>query len=225
MSFFLSISIVIFEESNDILNNSTELKIANSDRHFENVLAYYIDDKTPEDEKLQKLSKTDKELKKRWETAFTALLEFRSPEDAVKRLMNLFDVSKATAYRDVQRCEMLFGSFKSFNKEAWRYISIERKHKLYQLALKKKDFELAYKIDKELDKLLGLHEVDSPIDLDKIKAQNYDIIMSDKQERLVNQILKNGQGSGVVDMNVEAVDIDFEELKNAKDDQVKKERE
>lgn len=197
--------------------NNNQLKVASSDRHFENVLAYYMDDSAPEEERLAKLSDTDKELKKRWEAAFTSLLEFRSPEDAVKRLMNLFGVSKATAYRDVQRCEMLFGSFKNFNKEAWRYISIERKHKLYQMAIKEKDFELAYKIDKEVDKLLGLHEEDSPIDLEKIKAQNYDIIMSLKQERLVKQIMNQQKNKGVVDMNVGAVDIDFEELKDTED--------
>ncbi len=101
---------------------NNELKLSSSDTHFENILAYYLDTDNPEEVKLKSLSKTDQELKKRWETAFTALLEFRSPEDAVKRLMTLFGVSKATAYRDVQRCEMLFGSFKRFDKEAWRYI-------------------------------------------------------------------------------------------------------
>jgi len=195
---------------------NNELKLSSSDTHFENVLAYYLDTDTPEEVKQKQLSKTDQDLKKRWETAFTALLEFRSPEDAVKRLMNLFGVSKATAYRDVQRCEMLFGSFKRFDKEAWRYISIERKHKLYQLALKDKNIELAYKIDKEIDKLLGLDQEDSPIDLEKIASQDYDIIISKKQERLVQKILGTG---GAVNMNVsDAVDIDFEEIKNTKED-------
>lgn len=195
---------------------NNELKLSSSDTHFENVLAYYLDTTTPDEEKLKQLSKTDRDLKMRWETAFTALLEFRSPEDAVKRLMKLFGVSKATAYRDVQRCEMLFGSFKRFDKEAWRYISIERKHKLYQLALKDKNIELAYKIDKEIDKLLGLDQEDSPIDLEKIASQDYDIIISKKQERLVQKILGTG---GAVNMNVsDAVDIDFEEIKNTNDD-------
>lgn len=196
--------------------NNNELKVASSDTHFENILAYYMDDKTPEEIRLARLSETDKKLKKRWEAAFTMLLEFRSPEDAAKKLQSLFNVSKATAYRDVQRCEMLFGSFKRFDREAWRYISIERKHKLYQLALKDKDLELAYKIDKEIDKLLGLHEEESPIDLDKIAAQDYNIIMSNKQERLIKQILASG---GAVNMNVDnTVEIDFEELKNTSED-------
>ncbi len=194
---------------------NNELKLSSSDTHFENILAYYLDTDNPEEVKLKSLSKTDQELKKRWETAFTALLEFRSPEDAVKRLMTLFGVSKATAYRDVQRCEMLFGSFKRFDKEAWRYISIERKHKLYQLALKDKNIELAYKIDKEIDSLLGLKDQDSPIDLEKIQAQDYDIIMSKKQERLIKQILSSG---GAVNMNVpDTIDIDFEEIKRKED--------
>ncbi|MCC4228383.1 hypothetical protein [Zunongwangia profunda] len=194
---------------------NNKLKLSSSDTHFENILAYYLDTENPEEVKLKSLSEADQKLKNRWETAFTALLEFRSPEDAVKRLMTLFGVSKATAYRDVQRCEMLFGSFKRFDKEAWRYISIERKHKLYQLALKDKNIELAYKIDKEIDSLLGLKDQDSPIDLEKIQAQDYDIIMSKKQERLIKQILSSG---GAVNMNVpNTIDIDFEEIKRKED--------
>lgn len=195
---------------------NNELRITGGDTHFENILAYYQDSDTPEEVKLKKLSKTDQELKKRWETAFTALLEYRSPEDAVKRLINLFGVSRATAYRDVQRCEMLFGSFKRFDREAWRYISIERKHKLYQLAIKEKNLELAHKIDKEIDNLLGLDQEDSHIDLEKIAAQDYHIMMSKKQDRLIKQILSSGS---VVNMNVDnTVEIDFEEVKNTKED-------
>lgn len=190
---------------------NNELKVTSSDTHFENVLACYTDDRLSEVEKMAMLSDIEKKLKKRWETAFMSLLEFRSPEQAVKNLIEVFGVSKPTAYRDVQRCEMLFGSFKRFNKEAWRYISIERKHELYQLALREKNFELAYKIDISIDKLLGLDQEDSPIDLDKIRSQNYDIIISNKQARLVKQILSQG---GAVDMNVSnTVDIDFEEIK------------
>lgn len=197
--------------------NNNELKLTSSDTHFENILAYYMDDKTPEEVRLARLSETDKKLKKRWEAAFTMLLEFRSPEDAAKKLQDLFKISKATAYRDVQRCEMLFGSFKRFDREAWRYISIERKHKLYQNALKKGDLELAYKVDKEIDKLLGLHEEESAIDPEKMMSQDYDIVMSKKQERLIKQIFASGS---VVNMNVDStIDVDFEEIQKSEDDE------
>lgn len=189
----------------------TDLTLTSKDTHFENVLAYYLNDKLSEEAKLAKLSDIEIELKKRWETAFMSMLEFRSQEDTVKRLVSLFGVSKATAYRDVQRTEMLFGSFKKLDREAWRYIQIERKHKYLQIALKEKNLEMVFKFDQAIDKLLGLDKDDSPIDLDKIKSQNYDIIMSQKQVRLVKQIL--GQG-GVVNMNVsDTIEIDFEELK------------
>lgn len=195
---------------------NNELKIASSDTHFENILAYYMDDKTPEELKLNRLSKTDVDLKKRWEAAFMGMLEWRSPEQVKKMLMETFGVSQATAYRDIQRCEMLFGSFKRFDKEAHRYISYERKSKMLQLALKEKNLDLAAKIDKEMDKLLGLHEMDSPIDLDKIASQDYDIIISSKQQKLIEQIFANG---GAVNMNVDnTVEIDFEELKNNPED-------
>ncbi|TXK73949.1 hypothetical protein [Mesonia sp. HuA40] len=196
---------------------SNELKVASSNTHFENILSFYMDDKTPDEIKLQRLSDTDKELKKRWEAAFVGMLEWRSPEQVKKMLMETFGISQATAYRDIQRCEMLFGSFKRFDKEAHRYISYERKSKLLQLALKDKNYELAAKIDKEMDKLLGLHEMDSPIDLEKIAAQDYDIIISKKNEKLIQQIL----AGGAVNMNVnsDTLEIDFEEINSVEDEQ------
>lgn len=193
-----------------------QLSTTGNDTHFENVLAFYLDDKKTEEQRLALLSDKEIELKKRWETAFMTMLEFRSTEDTVKKLVQLFGISKATAYRDVQRTEMLFGSFKRFDKEAWRYIQIERKHKYLQLALKEKNLEMVYKFDQAIDKLLGLDKEDAPVDLDKIASQNYEIIMSRKQQRLVQMI--TSQQGGVVNMNVkDTIDIDFEELKATDD--------
>ncbi|MCT8340502.1 hypothetical protein MG296_10590 [Flavobacteriaceae bacterium TK19130] len=187
-----------------------QLKVTSSNTHFENILAFYMDDKTPDKVKMEKLSDIEVDLKKRWETAFISLIEFRSPRQAAQRLMKLFDISEATAYRDVQRCEMLFGSFQNFNKDAWKAISIERKHSLYQLALKDGNLELAYKIDKEIDEVLGIKDDDSKVNLEKLLAQSYEIMMSKKQTKLVNQVLKKG---GSVNMNVpDTMEIDFEEI-------------
>ncbi len=216
MSFFGVLEWYIFDVKWNILAE-TNLVANGGDTHFENVLAYYLDDKRTEEQKLALLSPFEIELKKRWEAAFQMMLEFRSQEDAVKKLVAVFGVSKATAYRDVKRTEMLFGSFKRFDKEAWRYIQIERKHKYLQIALKDKNMEMVYKFDQAIDKLLGLDKEDSPIDLDKIASQNYDIIISNKQARLIKMIHSQG---GVVNMNVsDTIDIDFEELKNKDEDE------
>ena len=195
-------------------------RVSSSDgTHFENILAYFLDDRSEED-RMALLSDHEKELKTRWETAHISMIEFRSTEDTVKKLVNLYGISKATAYRDVQNTEMLFGSFKSYDRDAWRYISIERKHKLYQLALKDKNLELAYKIDKEIDEIIGLDKEDPLVNLEKIESNDYEITFSKKQELLIKQIFKNGpQGQGSVDMNVaNTIDIDFTEIK-AIDDQ------
>lgn len=190
--------------------SATELKTISKDTHFENVLAYYLDDKSSEKKKLARLSDFEIDLKKRWEAAFQMMLEFRSTEDTVKKIVEVFGVSKATAYRDVKRTEMLFGSFKRFDREAWRYIQIERKHKYLQLALKEKNLEMVYKFDAAIDKLLGLDKEESPINLEKIASNSYDIIMSDKQARLVKYIFAQG---GAVNMNVpDTIDVDFEQL-------------
>jgi len=176
------------------------------------VLAFYMNKEGSEKDRWELLSPKEQDLKKRWEVAFMTLLEWGSPEDTVAKLVNVFGISKATAYRDVNRAEMLLGGFRKFNKEAWKYISIERKHKLYQLALKKQNFELAFKIDKEIDKILGLGADESPFDPDKIKAQDYSIMISKKQERLIQHIMSQG---GPVNMNVGDIEeISFEEIQN-----------
>ena len=192
-------------------------RVSSSDgTHFENILAYFLDDQLPEEDKLSRLSDYEQDLKKRWETAFMSMLEFRSVEDTVKRLVNLFDISKATAYRDIQNTEMLFGSFKRYDKEAWRYISIERKHKLYQLALKDKNLELAFKIDSEIDKIIGLDKDDPVVNLEKIQSNHYEISIARKQELLIKQLFK--EGNSVLDMNVSGtIDIDFTEIKEEQD--------
>jgi hypothetical protein len=191
--------------------SSNGLQVQSTDTHFENILAFYLDDKRSDEDKLKHLSEIERDMKNRWETAWISMLEFRSREDCVKKLVQLFGVSKATAYRDVQRTEMLFGSFKKFDKEAQRYIQIERKHKLLQLALKDKNLELAHKIDTQIDKLLGLDKEDSPVNLEKLQSQDYEMVMSKKQEKLIRMIFKNGQSN--VNMNVDAVEVDFEDLR------------
>lgn len=199
----------------DLKMAKTELKVVGNDTHFENILAFYLNDRISEKARLKKLSDKERELKTRWESAFMFMLEWGSMEDTVKRIMRVFKVSKVTAYRDIQKAEMLFGSFKKFDRQAWRYIQLERKQKLYQLAMKQGNLELAQKIDSSIDKLLGLDKDDNPIDLDKLMAQNYDIVLSKKQSKLVQQIFKNG---GAVNMNVpDAVEIDFEEVRSEGD--------
>lgn len=190
--------------------SSNSLQVQTNDTHFENILAFYLDDKRSDEDKLKHLSEAERKMKNRWETAWISMLEFRSREDTVKKLVQLFEISKATAYRDVQRTEMLFGSFKKFDKEAQRYIQIERKHKLLQLALKDKNLELAYKIDIQIDKLLGLDKDESPVNLEKIQSQDYEMVMSKKQEKLIRMIFKDGQSH--VNMNIEAMEVDFEDL-------------
>ena len=195
-------------------------RVSSSDgTHFENILAYFLDDR-PEEQSLAMLSEYELELKERWETAHISMIEFRSTEDTVKRLVKLYGISKPTAYRDVQNTEKLFGSFKRYEAEAWRYISIERKHKLYQLALKDKNLELAFKIDCKIDEIIGLDKEDPMVNLEKIQSNDYEIKLSQKQQLLIKQLFKKGlQGQGSVDMNVgPTIDIDFTEI-NALDEQ------
>lgn len=177
--------------------------------HFENVLAYYLDDKHDEETKLNRLSSLDLELKEKWETAFTMLIKTSSTEQTVKKLVNLFKCSKATAYRYVQKSEMLFGDVHKFNKEARRYVQIERKAKLYKKALAAGELELAFKIDCQIDKLYGLDKDDVTFDPDKIAAQSYEIMMSSKMEKVFEKYIT----SGPIKMNdFRTIDVEHEEV-------------
>ena len=121
------------------------------DTHFENVLASYLD------ETKIVLSPLEEEMKKRWETAFSLLLNWHGREQAVKILKEQFDISLATAYRDINRALSLFGDITKSRKEGWRYIIFEYNQKLFQMATKDKNLET---MGKCLDRMIKLADLD-----------------------------------------------------------------
>jgi len=90
---------------------SNTLAISNKDTHFEKVLPSYLDDSRIV------LSPLEEGMKKRWEAAFSLLLNFKSREQAVKILQQQFGGSLATAYRDINHALALFGDITKSRKE------------------------------------------------------------------------------------------------------------
>lgn len=59
---------------------------------------------------------------RRYEAAWGLLLEFKSNEQTLSKLMEVFEISRAQAYRDLANCKLLFGDVVRSNKEAERHI-------------------------------------------------------------------------------------------------------
>lgn len=88
------------------------------------------------------LSADEMDIKKRVETLFTKLLD--DPDIPEKQLRNVdkmeFNVSIATAYRDLSLVKSLFGNFKKTSREYYRHRVISMIEQSYELAKNKDDY-------------------------------------------------------------------------------------
>lgn len=178
--------------------------VTTTDTHFESILASYLD------EDKVKLSALEEQMKKRWEAAFSLLLNFHSREQAVKVLMQQFGgISLATAYRDINRALSLYGDITKSRKEGWRYIIFEYNQKLFQMATKDKNLESMGKCLDRMIKLAELDKEESPFNPDKLQAQIYDITLPKSVQSAIMTMI----GKGVVDLNTfEAEEVTFEDV-------------
>ena len=181
------------------------ITLESKDSHFENILASYLE------ETRIKLSSKEEDMKKRWETAFSLLLNFHSREQAVKVLRQQFDgISLATAYRDINRALSLFGDITKSRKEGWRYIIFEYNQKLFQMATKDKQLDVMGKCLDRMIKLADLDKEESAFNPEKLQAQIYDINLPKEVEKAFMVMISKG----VVDFNdYGAEDVPFEEVK------------
>lgn len=171
------------------------------DNTVESIIAHYLD------ERAIKLTPIQNEQKRRCEAAFTMLIRGNSITQVVKKLQSLYKIRKSAAYRTLADAELIFGSVKKFNKDAWRFIQIERKRKHIQQCLQEGRMDLVVKLEEQIDKLIGFDKDDLAFDPEKIQTQNYDLkIPENMKKALMEMIMK-----GPVDMNnLEAEDIPYE---------------
>lgn len=187
------------------MSKERKMELARKDSSMENILASYFD------ERGVSLSENEEELKKRYEAAFTMLIDNGSIMETVMKLEQLYDVSKSTAYRYVNNSELIFGNVKKFHKDAWKYIQIERKRRYIELALQNNDLELVEKFERQIDNLIGFEKDDLMFNPKKLEAMNIEITMDPATQKAFKAIISKG----VVDFNrFEAEDIPHEEVKD-----------
>lgn len=186
--------------------NETRLMLEpRKDSPIENIIAHYVDEREIQ------LTALEVKLKERYEAAFTMLIEKDSILSVVKKMQKLYNISPATAYRDLRAAELIFGTVKKFDKEAWRFIQIERKRKLIKKAIKAGELELAARLERDIDKIIDFNKEEAAFNIDKLKAMNIEITLSSGTEKMLSNLFKKG----VVDLNdMPAYDTEFEELDN-----------
>jgi len=171
----------------------------------ETIIAHYLDERSI------KLTPVQDEQRQRCEAAFTMLIWGHSITQVVKKLQSLYKIKKSAAYRTLADAELIFGSVKKFNKDAWRFIQIERKRRHIHKCELEGRMDLVVKLEEQIDKLIGFDRDDLAFDPEKLKAQNYDLKISEAlQNALVNMINK-----GPVDLNnLEAEEIPYEPVQD-----------
>jgi len=171
------------------------------DNTVETIIAHYMDDRAV------KLTPTQNEQKQRCEAAFTMLIWGHTITQVVKKLQGLYKIKKSAAYRTLADAELIFGSVKKFNKDAWRFIQIERKRRHIHKCELEGRMDLVVKLEEQIDKLIGFDRDDLAFDPEKLKSQNYDLKISDAMQKALLQLIAKGP----VDMNnLEAEEIPYE---------------
>ena len=179
------------------------MKQPRKDSPIENIIASYLDEREID------LTPNELKLKTRYEAAFTMLIEEDSLIDTVTKLEKLYNISKATAYRTIQASETIFGSVKKFNKDAWRFIQVERKRKLINKAITADNLELAAKLERDIDNLLQFDKDDALFDPRKLEALTINITLPRSTQSALRALISKG----VVDLNnLEAEDISHEDV-------------
>lgn len=139
-------------------------------------------------------------------------MNYHSVEQAVAVHMQEFDISRAQAYRDVKAAVNLFGNVTQTEKEGRRYVLVEYSMKVFQLALKKGDLEVAGKMVERMSKLLRLDsDEDGMVNPDKLEASEYKI----QVPKEVKDQLKAMAEKGFVDLAEEAQEIEAEVIEDA----------
>lgn len=114
---------------------------------------------------------------KRLEAAWALLLEFKTNEQVLGKLMSGFSISRAQAYRDLASCKLLFGDVVRSNKQAERYLMREMALHVYQVASRTADPKYLKEMNKavaNLIKITGIEHDDSSIpDAENFLPSNY----------------------------------------------------
>jgi hypothetical protein len=135
---------------------------------FDRILRSY-DDSTP-----IKLKQHEQEQRKRWEAAFTMLIDtedINDREDVANKLVELFNIKRSTAYQDIANAINLFGDIHKARKEGKKYILERFAMAGLKIASKGKNAKLILEYIKFLFELNGGSE-------DEFAQPDWDVVLN-----------------------------------------------
>lgn len=163
------------------------------------------------------LTEKQDEIRIRVYKAWNLLINYHSKEQAMAVIMNEYGCSRAQSYRHVADAMSIFGNPIANQKEAEKYLISEDLIKSQQRSIKNKD-EAAYLKAMALRIKLGNYDKDTTqtFDPDKLKAQTYVL----KVHSSVLKSIELRQEGGSVNFNdLDAEDIDYQEVKEDEDEE------
>lgn len=180
----------------------------NQDSSLQKIKAAYLDDSV-------KLTDSEEKLLEQLRYIFSLRLKNKfTKQQAIEKFMSEYGVSRATAYRYYSKSIFLFGELDEIDIKAEKLVVAEQYWFLYQMQLRDRNWDAAKKTMDSYAALFDFSKSEMDVDPDKIKANNYRISIS----RAFYAYMKEKSAQGVVDMNMNAEDIEFEELAENGDD-------
>ena len=128
-----------------------------ADNTFERIKQYYSREDLV-------LNPEDDAIRVRWASAFMQLHDRRtSDRTVVLYLIKTFEVSEATAYRDLANARRLFGDIRAYTKEAFRYHVTQWSVDMFRMAEVKKDLKGMEKALERITKAMNLDKEDQDL--------------------------------------------------------------
>lgn len=140
--------------------------------------------------------------------AWGMILDVRSKKYTVGSLIQMFDISQATAYRVIKDAEKLFGEVAKVDKQIARQVAIEMAKTAYNIAFKRGDTKSMVSATKAYIQAAGLMLDDAEMpDLEKLQPSLVITVLPEGMEENIQKMLS----AGAIDLN-HAESIEYEEV-------------
>lgn len=183
----------------------SEIVKFNKDNTYQRLRAHYLDpDKNP-------ITDAEKKRYDRVLLLFTLRRNRYSKQSAIKKIMDDYDISQATAYRDYSMMASLYGEVDEVNAVTEMMFIREEYMFLYKRLCEDGDYKEARAVlDKYRETLPPVDE--NEVDINKIAAHEFHIKMDRQLQKLMKEQLVSGGGMDFSEFNIQ--DVEFEEIKN-----------